>query len=884
VGRGEELEHSRPFGVIADALGCTRTTTDPLRRPLADLLFPADLAPPGAATVSSDPSLQFRAVDACVDLVEQLAVSQPVLLGLDDLQWADPSSLLVLSAIGQRLAYIPLAVVGCFRPAPRLAALEQICAAFRTQGARFISVPALSGSAIAALVADAVAAVPAPDLLDEVASAGGNPLYVTELLTALAQDGTLVTVDGKSDITRRGLPSSLSAAILRRLAFLPESTIRALRVASVLGSSFTLTEMSVVTKQPAMELAIAMEDAIAARVLSDDGSRLRFRHDLIRDAIYAELPGSVRHAMHREIGERLAAAGASARQVAEHMARSAAPGDESAIHWLLTAAREAAGRSSDTAAELLSRAISLLPSDDGRRDQLLAEHATALMQSGRAIEAERAFRELLDRPHDTAVDAASYTLLGQTLLTAGRPAEALVALARAREAPQLDDLQRAAGLGWACISHMWLGQLDEALGVADQAGALAAETGNHVSATISAAMHAVVAQLRGNLVPAVEHIERAIRTADASPGGSAYRYPVHAPHASILVELDRLEEAGAAIDRGIRLTQERGIGWHQPSYSMQRVYERYTAGEWDDALAEAEAGIELAAESGEHFSVIITRSLRSQIYLHRNEIRRAGEEAEAALRQMIDTGAGYRAHWSGLAHALVLEATGDLPAAYARLRASWDACTDLGMCLEYRVFGADLVRLSLLTGHTRTAEAAVAALADLAAGSPVPSLQGMSLRCQGLLADDTELLEASVAAYAESPRVHETAMANEDAGAALIRAGSLERARELLDAAADGYRRLDARRDLARAEALLREAGVRRGSRHTRRRPQHGWAALTPTEQNVARLVAEGLTNPQIGERLYVSRRTVQTHLAHVFAKLGLASRTQLAAEVARHP
>ncbi len=132
IGRGEELQQSRPFGVIADALGCTRTTKDALRRPLADLLYPAD--PAGAATVSSDPSLQFRAVDACVDLVEQLALKQPVLLGLDDLQWADPSSLLVLSAIGQRLAYVSLAVIGCLRPTPRSAALGTITDAFQARG------------------------------------------------------------------------------------------------------------------------------------------------------------------------------------------------------------------------------------------------------------------------------------------------------------------------------------------------------------------------------------------------------------------------------------------------------------------------------------------------------------------------------------------------------------------------------------------------------------------------------------------------------------------------------------------------------------------------------------------------------------------------------
>ena len=111
----------------------------------------------------------------------------------------------------------------------------------------------------------------------------------------------------------------------------------------------------------------------------------------------------------------------------------------------------------------------------------------------------------------------------------------------------------------------------------------------------------------------------------------------------------------------------------------------------------------------------------------------------------------------------------------------------------------------------------------------------------------------------------------------------MDRARPLLDKAISIYERLDAARDLARAEAVLREAGIRRGRRGSRRRPQIGWDSLTPAERTVAGLVAEGLSNPQIGRRLYISGRTVQTHLAHVFAKLDITARTQLAAEVSRH-
>lgn len=110
----------------------------------------------------------------------------------------------------------------------------------------------------------------------------------------------------------------------------------------------------------------------------------------------------------------------------------------------------------------------------------------------------------------------------------------------------------------------------------------------------------------------------------------------------------------------------------------------------------------------------------------------------------------------------------------------------------------------------------------------------------------------------------------------------MDRARQLLDQAIAIYERLDATRDLARAEALLRQMGVRRGRHVMHRRAQSGWQSLTPSERAVVDLVAEGLSNPQIGQRLYVSRKTVQTHLGHVFAKLHITSRAQLAAEATR--
>ena len=213
----------------------------------------------------------------------------------------------------------------------------------------------------------------------------------------------------------------------------------------------------------------------------------------------------------------------------------------------------------------------------------------------------------------------------------------------------------------------------------------------------------------------------------------------------------------------------------------------------------------------------------------------------------------------------------------------WDACARLGLALEYPLLGADLVRLALAAGDIGRARDASAAVTEVAARNEVSWLTGAALRCRGLIEDDAELLGAAAAAYARGSRPLELALASEDAGAAVRPAGHGWAVPRLLDQAIEIYERLDAARDLARAEATLRAAGIRRGRRGTRRRPRFGWRSLTPTERTVAGLVAEGLSNPQIGDRLYVSRRTVQTHLAHVFSKLDISSRAQLAAEVTRH-
>jgi DNA-binding CsgD family transcriptional regulator len=139
-----------------------------------------------------------------------------------------------------------------------------------------------------------------------------------------------------------------------------------------------------------------------------------------------------------------------------------------------------------------------------------------------------------------------------------------------------------------------------------------------------------------------------------------------------------------------------------------------------------------------------------------------------------------------------------------------------------------------------------------------------------------------VTTYQQAPRPIERARVCEDAAAALSAAGRGEEAAALLGEGVGVYERVGAILDLTRAEAALRALGIRRGRRGARRRPLRGWESLTPTELEVVRLVTQGLTNVEIGRRLSISRRTVETHLSHIFGKLGVSSRVQLAARASR--
>ena len=228
---------------------------------------------------------------------------------------------------------------------------------------------------------------------------------------------------------------------------------------------------------------------------------------------------------------------------------------------------------------------------------------------------------------------------------------------------------------------------------------------------------------------------------------------------------------------------------------------------------------------------------------------------------------------------MLLDLEGDGDAAFTVADTGWRLMEPVRYLWGWRIIGPDLVRLALPRDRDRalelTAEVELGARLTAHAGSAATARW-----CRALVEDDPALLAAAVEAVGMTPRVLDTARARIDLAQALGRSGATKAAGIQLDIAAETYAALAAATELALISKLRREFRLSGKTRPVR--PTFGWESLTPTELEVAEMVADGLTNPQAGVRLGISRRTVETHVSHILTKLSMTSRVQLATEVTR--
>lgn len=880
AGDSYELERDRPFAAVAAALGLDGRTTDPDRFALARLLGGHDLPEPSPLNAYA-PGLRFRILEGVLALLEERATTGPVALVLEDLHWADPSTLLVIDHVRRRLSHHPIAVVATFRPAPRPPELDRLIE--RLYPHAHLQLAGLDVPVVSQLVQQLVGAPPGEALLDLVHGAGGNPLFLLEVVTALQEDGAIGRDGDLERAEHRVLPPSFRLTTLRRLSFLPKESLAVLRAASVLGATFALDDLAVVLDLEAAAVLAALQEPLRARLVGEAGDRLAFRHALVRDAIYTDLPVSARRALHLQTARRLGAVERPVAQVARHFLLGAEAGDRQAVQWLRRAGQAAASRAPEAAVDLLEAALALAPADDTGRDTLDAELGVALVWAGRLDAGTSRLRALLERPHQPDVHVATCFSLARALLLQGQSRACIDLLAPSAADPALPTAERPRFLAEICLAHLVGAEIVQAGDAAAEARQAGEDLADDASTCLAMNVQAVVLGLVGRIGPAIELAEQAVAKAVASADREACRIPPQLMLAGLLMDVDRLDEGRRLLETARCISEQFGTVWDQPVYHLLSGKAHFQAGDYDDAVAEVEIGLALGEEVGTRVNVVWAHAILAHVCIQRGELAEAERLVAAGEEAMAVTGPQVRGtDWLFWARALLLEATGDQSSALALLRALWDGLSALAIVSEHTMLGPDLIRLTLATGQTDAAAEIARAVEQVAAQNGSAAARGAGLRCRGLAEGDPDLLMAAVAVYAMSNRRMEHAQTSEEAGAALIVAGRRDEARRCLEDALAVYRTRGARRAESRAEAALRGLGCRPGKRGRRGRPQLGWESLTGSEQEVTRLAAEGLTNPEIGARMFISRRTVESHLSHVFAKLGVSSRVELAGLAAR--
>ena len=701
-GTAHPLERNRPFGPLVDALGLRPGAKDPRRAALGRLLTGESVVLTPGPTAGQ---LVFRAIEEILDVLERASDAGPVLLGLDDLHWAESSTLLAINWMTRRLTEIPLLLVATLRPAPRSHELSQLLDDARRSGAELISLTALPAHDVEVLVESELGLPPGASLAAAVERAAGNPLWVVELLRALSAEGALDLTGDRAEAVSSDLPNSVRQLVARRLGFLPEQTVAALRTASLFGEAFSLTDMATVTGRRVTELVDDLGPAFQAQLVADHRGVLVFRHQLVRDAIYEEIPEGARLALHRETAAALDGAGAPIGKVASQLILGSTPPDPDAAAQLRDAALEAAPSSPGVAARLLQRADELLPPGHPERDFVLAELTECLTLSGHSGEATALAEEVLARPHAAAIDHRLRLTLIAVLSLQRRPEELIAHAQQALDrSPDIPPRDQAVILGLSSFGRQFGGDLPGAeqdalrgLDIAERARDQAMTAWNLTA--LGGAMDS-----QGRYIEAVEVTTRAVDVAFDPPDVEARLRHPHMLQGIALCDADRLDDAAAALRTAAEDCAALQSDQLLADIQLLAAEVRLLRGEWDEAVPQIEGGIEFAREHGN----LITLP-RFQAYLALVAAA-CGNDAGAALAlapftaELAGEASCYGAEFLFHAAAVRAELAGDPATALGHLERFWRVGMAPANRHGHRFIAPATVRLALALGSpvTRT--------------------------------------------------------------------------------------------------------------------------------------------------------------------------------------
>ncbi len=883
--RGVELEQGFAFGVVRQLfervlLECaTGERSRLLRGPAraAGVLFGAAELPELAREDRS-----FAVVHGVYALAANLAERRPILIVIDDAHWADGPSLRWLSYLAGRVDGLSALAVIARRggdPGVADASLSGIAA---EPGTHAMMIEPLTPTASSVLVERQFGASAAPEFRAAChAATGGNPFFLGELFRALRAARVAPTAEGAARVAQQG-PATLARSVLLRTAGLSPEAAALARALAVLGADAELRHAAALASLDDAAAAAAASGLADAQIIVGE-QRLSFAHPIVRSSVYADIPSASRARAHARAARLLTADWAAPERVAAHLLMTPGASDDWSVRILEQAAADALDRGApDSAAIYLRRALAEPPVPDARAHVLAQLGWAEYLAHERAAAVEHLTDAL--RLTQTTDDRGTLALrASRALVVLGidRSEEAVSILDRA--IPEIPDAQSevrmrleaeliaVAGLKLSTRPRQreWLERLHaralgdspvERLLLANLVGSTVIEgsvPGRFPDLAQRAAKPGSPAQI------ALELSERALARGqllqDEGPES-----PLFYLAADTLRYADWLERSAYWFDRALDAARDRGspIGFALASAFQAEV--AYRTG--DLASAEAHARAAMSFAPGDVTAVLVN------IMIERGRLA----DATAILdRHPLDP------HSDQLMLQPAIVARGRLAIACGRPREGASDLHAVAAWLErWPVQNPSVVswRCTLASAAEPTehehASQLVAAEVEQARALAQPRALGIALRAQALLeqrADQIDLLREAIAVLEGSPARLEHARALTDLGAALRRNGNRSDAREALRQSLELAHRCEATALADRARTELLATGAR-----PRRIALTGRDSLTATERRIAEMAANGHTTPDIAQALFVTPKTIETHLSHTYRKLNIHSRNEL--------
>jgi DNA-binding CsgD family transcriptional regulator/tetratricopeptide (TPR) repeat protein len=921
--RGSALERSFAFGVVRQLFEAVVVRGDAADREeilqgSAALALPVFAGHPVDSAVQPAGDGSLSLLHGLYWLAANLAERQPLLIAVDDLQWCDTPSLEWLGYLVRRLEGTPIVVAVAFRPAEVAADPVLVDELTDDDAATLLRPAPLSLSAAERLAEAVLGAPPDQEFTDACLEAsGGNPLLLGELLEGLAAEQVEPVKAEVARVQEIG-PGAVSRSVRRRLSHLPAEARAFARALAVLGDGSgvdLVAELSGLSAGSAADAAHRLEEAEVVRT----APKLAFQHALVRDAVYLQVSPAERTEAHRRAARLLWERRQRAEQAAAHLLLTPRGGDPWAVAVLRAAASDALGRSSPAiAAVYLGRALDEPPEAEVRGELLFELGAAEALT--RDPEAEVHLQEAQSLAADAATRAEITLTLARLLFWRHAAAEARALLETAiAELGEPHAAQRARLE--AELAGMALSSPATHARVADRLARSVDPSDESVGGKMLLAFAAYRDTLRGEA--RARCVERATVALDGGALLAAELSPALVSAVLTLVYTDELELALRVSQEGRSLAEQHGApasfalasaGVARVLHDMGRLLEAEAVGSVGLAACPATHAVARAYAAGSVVKVLVKRgdlegaaaalaeagldSGHVPVSLHAADplnalgaLHLAQGDATAALddflaiRDLVEPAQCHNpavAAWrSGAALALLqLGRRGGahaVPRCEVELARGWGAPPPLGRSPRARRRGAALALLQL--GRRDEALALARDEVELSRAWGAPTAIGRSLRALGLVEGGKkglELLEEATVVLRESPAAYELLETELELGAALRRGNQRSRARTLLRACLERAERTGAGLLARRARDELLATGAR-----PRRLVVTGVEALTASERRVATMAAEGMTNRDIAQALFVTTKTVEMHLAHVFDKLEIRSRTELAAALA---